>query len=82
MGRRNKRCFSKVKLPFGLSCSQCIMQWSYYTGNTWGVCSNGTEGMGCGAQEMFRNCADVQINSVVGSFPPSALGDNNIREDT
>jgi len=69
----------KVKLPFGLSCSQCIMQWSYYTGNTWGVCSNGTEGMGCGAQEMFRNCADVQINSVVGSFPPSALGDNNIR---
>ena len=30
-------------------------------------------GMGCGDQEMFRNCADVQINSVVGSYPPGAL---------
>ena len=29
--------------------------------------------MGCGDQEMFRNCADVQINSVVGSYPPGAL---------
>jgi len=67
----------QVKLPFGVSCSQCIMQWTYYTGNTWGVCSNGTEGMGCGAQEMFRNCADVQINSVVGAFPPMALGEDN-----
>ena len=23
-------------------------------GNTWGICPNGTEGMGCGEQEMFR----------------------------
>jgi len=63
----------KVNLPFGVTCSQCVMQWTYYTGNTWGVCANGTEGMGCGAQEMFRNCADVQINSIVGAFPPLAL---------
>jgi len=63
----------KVILPFGLSCSQCVIQWTYYTGNTWGQCRNGTEGMGCGNQEMFRNCADVQINSVVGAFPPLAF---------
>ena len=63
----------QVDLPHGLSCSQCVVQWTYYTGNTWGVCSNGTEGMGCGDQEMFRNCADVMINSVVGSYPPGAL---------
>ena len=62
-----------MDLPHGLSCSQCVVQWTYYTGNTWGVCSNGTEGMGCGDQEMFRNCADVMINSVVGSYPPGAL---------
>lgn len=67
----------KVNLPFGLTCSQCVMQWTYYTGNTWGLCSNGTEAVGCGAQEMFRNCADVQINSVVGAFPPFAF-DNSI----
>merc|ERR1712203_1177764 len=30
-------------------------------------------GMGCGDQEMFRNCADVQINSIVGAYPPGAL---------
>ena len=63
----------QVNLPYGLTCSQCVVQWTYYTGNTWGVCKNGTEGMGCGDQETFRNCADVQINSVVGSFPPGAL---------
>jgi len=63
----------KVNLPYGLTCSQCVVQWTYYTENTWGVCKNGTEGMGCGDQETFRNCADVQINSVVGSYPPGAL---------
>merc|ERR1712156_1057723 len=56
-----------------LTCSQCVMQWTYFTGNTWGQCNNGTEGMGCGDQEMFRNCADVQINSIVGAYPPGAL---------
>ena len=60
-------------LPHGLTCSQCVVQWTYFTGNTWGQCNNGTEGMGCGDQEMFRNCADVQINSIVGAYPPGAL---------
>lgn len=63
----------QVDLPYGLTCSQCVIQWTYYTGNTWGVCKNGTEGMGCGDQETFRNCADVSINSAVGSFPPGAI---------
>ena len=63
----------QVVLPAGLTCSQCVVQWTYFTGNTWGQCSNGTEGMGCGDQEMFRNCADVQINSIVGAYPPGAL---------
>jgi len=75
----------QVNLPFGLTCSQCVMQWTYYTGNTWGFCKNGTTddkghgAIGCGDQEMFRNCADVQINSIVGSFPPNALGDTIFR---
>ena len=41
-------------LPYGVTCSQCVVQWTYYTGNTWGTCANGTEGMGCGDQETFR----------------------------
>jgi len=63
----------QVELPYGLTCSHCVMQWTYYTGNTWGVCNNGTEGMGCGTQEWFRNCADISIQSVVASFPPNAF---------
>jgi len=63
----------QVVLPYGLTCSQCVIQWTYYTGNTWGVCANGTEGMGCGTQETFRNCADVQINSIIGAYPPNAF---------
>jgi hypothetical protein len=31
-----------------------LLQWTYFTGNTWGLCANGTEGVGCGDQEMFR----------------------------
>ena len=34
----------EVNLPYGLTCSQCVVQWTYYTGNTWGICGNGTEG--------------------------------------
>ena len=44
-----------------------------HKGNTWGTCKNGTEGMGCGDQEMFRNCADIQIYSSVVGYPPNAI---------
>ena len=40
-------------------------QWTYYTGNTWGKCEDGTEEMGCGPQETFRNCADITIYRLV-----------------
>ena len=30
-------------------------------GNNWGKCEDGTSGMGCGPQETFRSCADIQI---------------------
>ncbi|XP_040569454.1 uncharacterized protein [Lepeophtheirus salmonis] len=50
-----------VRLPSRLSCTQCILQWTYVGGNNWGVCSNGTSGMGCGDQEHFRSCADIRI---------------------
>ena len=29
--------------------------------------------MGCGDQEMFRNCADIQIYSSVVGYPPNAI---------
>jgi len=50
-----------VHLPAGLSCSQCILQWTYTAGNNWGLCSNGTGTLGCGNQETFRSCSDIRI---------------------
>jgi len=42
----------KVQLPPNVTCSQCVVQWTYRRGNI-----NG----GKGPQETFRNCADIEI---------------------
>ena len=67
----------RVKLPEGVTCNQCVVQWTYLTGNTWGDCGNGTEAVGCGVQEMFRNCADVQIYSNAVGRPPTTIDNPN-----
>ena len=46
-------------------------------GNTWGICSNGTGEVGCGEQETFRNCADIQIYSNSVGIPPWAVSNPN-----
>ncbi|RXG73020.1 hypothetical protein Avbf_02355, partial [Armadillidium vulgare] len=48
-----------------MTCSNCVIQWTYVGANNWGTCDNGTEGMGCGPQETFKNCADVSISASV-----------------
>lgn len=60
----------KVQLPPGVTCNQCVVQWTYYTGNMWGLCANGTEAVGCGNAETFRNCADVVIQTNAGAGRP------------
>lgn len=52
-----------VELPLTVTCEQCILQWTYVAGNNWGTCDNGTSGIGCGPQEHFRSCADIQIQA-------------------
>ena len=77
-GSKKKAYLSyQVKLPEGITCQQCVIQWTYNTGNTWGTCANGTQGVGCGDQEMFRNCADVQIYSNAVGLPPTAIVNPN-----
>merc|ERR1712042_224148 len=49
-----------VKLPPGLRCSQCVIQWKWHCGNNWGCDKSGC-GMGHGQQEEFYGCADVAI---------------------
>ncbi|GBL98543.1 hypothetical protein AVEN_111652-1 [Araneus ventricosus] len=53
-----------LRLPYHLTCSQCVFQWTYTAGNNWGRCENGTAKVGCGPQETFRGCADVAIGDV------------------
>jgi hypothetical protein len=65
----------QVRLPRGVTCTQCVIQWTYYTGNMWGRCDNGTEAVGCGRPETFRNCADIGIfSSTGGGIPPAFIG--------
>lgn len=37
------------------------MQWRYVAGNNWGMCKNGSGAVGCGPQEEFRACADINV---------------------
>lgn len=53
----------------GLECPNCVLQWRYIAGNNWGMCPDGTGAVGCGAQEEFRACADINIGDV-GPQPP------------
>lgn len=58
-----REVFVDLKLPEELTCSQCVFQWKYNTGNSWGVDFETSIGcMGCGAQEQFYGCADVAID--------------------
>ncbi|KAK2581715.1 hypothetical protein KPH14_002200 [Odynerus spinipes] len=49
-------------LPEGLTCEHCVIRWHYRTANSWGVCEDGTEALGCGNQEIFRSCSDIAIH--------------------
>lgn len=43
-----KRVSHKVQLPYGLRCRNCVLQWKYNTGNSWGndpITGNGCMGM-------------------------------------
>ncbi|KAJ8934908.1 hypothetical protein NQ314_013114 [Rhamnusium bicolor] len=55
------KVINQVQLPAGLTCERCVLRWHYKTGNSWGVCEDGTGALGCGNQEVFRSCADIFI---------------------
>ncbi|GBN50324.1 hypothetical protein AVEN_71541-1 [Araneus ventricosus] len=51
----------KLRLPDGLKCDRCVLQYHWKAANNWGICENGKGAMGCGPQEYFRACADIRI---------------------
>ncbi|CAB4064275.1 unnamed protein product [Lepeophtheirus salmonis] len=64
-------------LPEDLTCHQCVLQWTYNAGNTWGDCGNGTGAVGCGPQETFVNCADIQIFDSSLDLPSNTIENLN-----
>merc|ERR1712227_144795 len=52
----------RLQLPAGVTCTQCVLQWRYHAGNSWGFDEGDWSGcMGCGKQEEFYACADIAI---------------------
>jgi len=64
----------KIRLPDDVYCSQCIIQWTYVTGNSWGICADGSQEIGCGDQEHFRACVDIGIAGEPIERPVSTEG--------
>jgi len=61
--------YIQLKLPEGVTCKQCVLQWTYNTANSWGNCPNGTNAIGCGPQETFRACSDIRISRSGKTLP-------------
>jgi len=54
---------TKLRLPEGVQCEQCVIQWLYNAGNKWGYDPTTKQrGLGFGAQEQFLGCSDIAIN--------------------
>lgn len=51
-----------VMLPVERTCDHCVLRWHWRSANNWGVCDDGSEAIGCGYQEVYRNCADVSVS--------------------
>lgn len=67
-----------VTLPVELVCTQCVLQWRYHAGNNWGTDpEDGRQCVGCGPQEEFYGCADIQIVPPGESIPRTILDDQD-----
>lgn len=65
-----------VDLPLDRSCENCILRWHWKSANNWGVCEDGSERVGCGYQEVYRNCADISVKRIGSGI---GLGSNRNR---
>ncbi|XP_069134843.1 uncharacterized protein [Argopecten irradians] len=53
---------TQLVLPEGVTCSQCLLQWKWNTGNSYG-CDAKHCCKGCGQQEQFYGCSDISITA-------------------
>lgn len=66
------------RLPGGLTCDHCVLQWRYTAGNNWGVCSDGKGALGCGNQENFGACSDIRIEGSNSHYIPAVNAADDI----
>jgi len=66
-----------LRLPTNVICDRCVLQWTYTTGNSWGVCPDNSSRSGCGPQETFRGCSDIKIYDRL-TVSHNKLGKNGI----
>ena len=52
----------RIQLP-DVQCSNCVLQWKYHGGNSWGCDKENDCGIGKGIQEEFYNCADISLQA-------------------
>ncbi|GAB1605441.1 uncharacterized protein LOC115222289 [Argonauta hians] len=57
---KNGFFYERLRLPAGVTCTQCVFRWKYTTRSSWG-CDNTGCCTGCGHQEEFYGCADISI---------------------
>ena len=57
----------QLVLPQRLTCTQCVLQWKWNTTSNWG-CDGSTCCKGCGSQEQFYGCSDVEISGSGSSY--------------
>lgn len=58
-----------------------VLNNTIFSGNSWGMCEDGTENMGCGNQEIFRSCADITIVEDDGSSNEVDVDDDHSEEE-
>lgn len=51
---------TRVNLP-NWTCNHCVLRWTYIGANNIYTCPDGSQSPECGAQETFKNCADISI---------------------
>ncbi|XP_067664616.1 uncharacterized protein [Haliotis asinina] len=56
-----------LQLPSHITCTQCVLQWHYKAAQHNNVHSCGY--IGCGDQEHYINCADVEITPLTNASP-------------
>lgn len=66
-------------------CVAYCISFSFFIANNWGDCDNGTKAVGCGPQEIYRNCADISVLAGAGirgsaAFNPRIRGPKSLKK--